>query len=99
MKKPVSRIVYGVVILWIVAALVLSFVAYFFSSFDQASGTWFDGLGRPLVQAPALIRAVFGAERLYPGAAWFITDMVAFWGGFIVLQFLTGARAGSEGEA
>jgi hypothetical protein len=89
MKKPGSKILYGVVILWVVAASVLGLIAYFVSSFDKASGTWFDGLGRPLVPAPFLIRAVFGSDRLYPGAAWFIVDMVVFWGGFMALQLLT----------
>src|SRR6185503_16774164 len=88
-NKPVPRIAYIAVGLWIVTASVLGVIAYFVSSFDKASSTWYDGLGRPLVQAPFLIRAVFGSDRLYPGALWFVIDMVAFWSGFIALQFLT----------
>jgi hypothetical protein len=97
-NKTALRITYGVVILWIVTALILGFIAYFRSSFDQASGTWFDGLGRPLVQTPFLIRAVLGEERLYPGAGWFVIDMVVFWGGVMALQLLTDHGKGDKDE-
>ena len=80
MQKLITKGIYGAVILVAIALLILGFLAYFVSSFDKASGTWSDGLGRTLVQTPALIRLVFGEERLYPGWKWFILDMIVFWG-------------------
>jgi hypothetical protein len=71
----------GVVGLLLIAAiLVAGFLAYFVVSFDQTSRTWFDGLGRPLSKAPILVSWLHD-QREWPGLAWFLTDLIVFWGG------------------
>lgn len=64
--------------------MIAAFVAYFVVSLDPSTKTMFDGFGRPLSASPVLMRLVFGQERLWAGAFWFLADMVLFWGGLWV---------------
>jgi hypothetical protein len=60
---------------WIIAILILSFLAYFVTEPGPR-----DGLGRHLYYSPIFVRMIFGQDRLWPGLAWFIGDMVIFIG-------------------
>jgi len=74
--KNLLHIIAGVLAL---SGFAYGFIAYFVTS-DAGNGAIADGLGRTLVQTPALLRLIFGEERFYPGFGWFIFDMVVFWG-------------------
>jgi hypothetical protein len=67
-----------------IAMFFAGLVAYFVYRTDPATNIMYDGFGRPLSEAPFLMRLVFGQERLWAGWLWFVGDMVIFWGGFFV---------------
>jgi amino acid transporter len=64
-----------------IALFAVGFVAYFVRTFDPATHTWYDGLGRRLWETPWYVRFIFGQEHDWPGWQWFIADLVIFWGG------------------
>ncbi|MDO8684506.1 MAG: hypothetical protein Q7N50_13610 [Armatimonadota bacterium] len=68
----------------IFSVFVAGFIAYFITSFNAETHTWFDGFGRPLSESPLLMRFMFGQDRLWTGWGWFLADMVIFWGGVAV---------------
>jgi hypothetical protein len=63
-----------------VAVLLASFFAYFLFEFDPATKTWFDGLGRKLSKAPALVSWLHDLDE-WAGLGWFLADFVIFFGG------------------
>lgn len=68
------------VLKWFVAVWFLGlFAAVFLAVFVTGPGP-VDGLGRPLTESPRLMRLIFGQERMWAGPAWFLVDMVVFWG-------------------
>lgn len=75
MRKVFTKVLLAIGVAWFSGLFVLGFLAYFVTSAGPC-----DGLGRPLAQAPMLMRIFFGQERLWAGWGWFATDMVLFWG-------------------
>ncbi|MFC1578415.1 hypothetical protein ACFL36_05325 [Thermodesulfobacteriota bacterium] len=88
MKKFLSKIIYGSVVVEAICFLVLGFMAYFVSSFDKTKGMMSDGLGRVLYESPFIVRFIFGEGRLWPGWGWFAIDMIVFWGGIAIGYWL-----------
>ncbi len=78
MKKLLRKILAPVDIIWFIALFVAGFLAYFVSSAGPNGPC--DGLGRPLTQAPMVMRIFFGQEGMWTGWLWFTGDMVIFWG-------------------
>jgi hypothetical protein len=81
MRALASKVIYGIVIVEVLAGLVAGVMAYFVRSFHQPTGTWFDGLGRQLEQTPLIARILFSAESQWPGWGYFVLDIAVFWGG------------------
>jgi hypothetical protein len=81
MKPTLRKLLVPVGVCWFIALFVCGFLAYFVSSTGSPST---DGLGRPLSEAPILMRFIFGQERMWAGWAWFVADMVIFWGSIAV---------------
>jgi len=82
MKAALRKILVPVGVIWFIALFVAGFMAYFVSSAGPSGPC--DGLGRPLSQAPMLMRIFFGQERMWAGWLWFAGDMVLFWGSIAV---------------
>ncbi len=61
-------------VLWFIALFVLGFLAYSVTAKGPC-----DGLGRPLTEAPTLMRIFFAEDRMWAGWRWFVGDMVIFW--------------------
>lgn len=80
MKKIIPIIVNTILVICGLIVLGVDFLAYFVTSTDEATGIMYDGLGRQLFQTPALLRLIFGQERLYPGFYWFLFDVALFFG-------------------
>lgn len=76
--KTLRKILAPVGVIWFIALLIAGFLAYFVTSVSVNGPT--DGLGRTLSEAPTLVRVIFGQERMWAGWAWFLGDMVIFWG-------------------
>lgn len=96
MNKQIAKLLYGVIIAGAVVGLVLGFLAYYVRSFNQATGTYFDGLGRQLDLAPFFIRFVFWNDSLWAGWGYFTIDMVVFWGGIGVGSAIAGLASKFE---
>jgi len=64
--------------IWLVVVLILAFLAYSVRGTD--SGTWTDGLGRPLSDTPLFMRLFTGGSTEWAGWGWYLFDMVFFWG-------------------
>ena len=96
MNKQTAKLLYGVVIAEAVIGLVLGFLAYFVRSFDKATGTYFDGLGRHLDLAPFFIRFVFWNDSLWAGWNYFALDMVVFWSGIGIGSAILGLASKFE---
>jgi len=73
-----------------IAVLVAAFLAFF------TTGQSTDGLGRPLVQSPVIMRFLFGQDRLWAGLGWFLADLIWFWGGLALGVALLAGRRGGE---
>ncbi|HMP77494.1 MAG TPA: hypothetical protein PKE12_14450 [Kiritimatiellia bacterium] len=82
MKATVRKILFPVGVIWFLALFIAGFMAYFVSSAGPSGPC--DGLGRPLSQAPILMRIFFGQERMWAGWLWFVGEMVLFWGSIAV---------------
>ncbi len=78
MRKILRKILGVFAAVWFIALLVAGFLAYFVTSSNGTGPV--DGLGRPLSEAPMLMRIVFGQEHTWAGGVWFVADMVIFWG-------------------
>jgi len=78
MKATLRKVLFPIGVIWFIALLITGFLAYFVTSAGPSGIT--DGLGRPLSEAPLLMRLVFGQERLWAGFGWFFGEMVIFWG-------------------
>lgn len=83
MKNVIAKLIYFLLTLEIIILLICGFLAYFATSFDKISKTWFDGLGRTLEPAPFLIRFIY-MDDLWPGLKWFIFDIFIFWGAVLL---------------
>jgi hypothetical protein len=84
-------VVTAIVIVWVMALFVCGILAYFTVA-KGASGS-VDGLGRPLSEAPMLMRIFFGQDRMWAGWFWFATDLVIFWGSLAAISAIFGRRA------
>jgi len=62
MKTALRKILFPIGVIWFIALFILGFLAYFVTSAGPSGIA--DGLGRPLPEAPPLMRLVFGQERL-----------------------------------
>jgi hypothetical protein len=78
MKSALRKILFPIGIIWFIALMIAGFLAYFVTS--SGPHGMVDGLGRPLTEAPFLMRFFFGQERLWAGFGWFFGEMVIFWG-------------------
>ena len=78
MKAALKKILVPIGIIWFIALLIAGFLAYFVTS--SGPNGMMDGLGRPLKEAPSLMRFFFGQERLWAGFGWFFGEMLIFWG-------------------
>jgi hypothetical protein len=78
MKSARRKILFPIGIIWFIALMIAGFLAYFVTS--SGPHGMVDGLGRPLTEAPFLMRFFFGQERLWAGFGWFFGEMVIFWG-------------------
>jgi hypothetical protein len=76
-KATFRNILVPLGICWFIALFVAGFLAYFVSTTGTPPT---DGLGRPLSEAPLLMRLLFGQERMWAGWVWFLAEMVIFWG-------------------
>ena len=75
MRAVIKNTLKIVGVVWFIGLFIFGFLAYFVTSAGPS-----DGLGRPLSQAPILMRMLFGQERMWAGWGWFAVDMVVFWG-------------------
>ena len=76
----------------ITSVILLAGIAYFFGSFDPATNTNYDGLGRQLYEAPWWAYYLGGGYH-WSGLYWHIIDLVAFWGGIIAgISLLDGSE-------
>lgn len=89
MKATLRKVLAPIAVMWFVALLIAGFLAYFVTS--PGPHGLVDGLGRPLMEAPFLMRFLFGQERLWTGFGWFFGDMLIFWGSIAVAS-LTAKR-------
>jgi len=71
---------------WFIGLFIAAFLAYFVTS---AGPNPTDGLGRPLTEAPVLMRIVFGQDRMWAGLSWFLGEMVIFWGCVVLAMKIT----------
>lgn len=78
MKSNLQKIFVPISIIWFISLFVTGIFAYFITKTGPQGMV--DGLGRPLIEAPFLMRFFFGQERLWAGFAWFFAEMVVFWG-------------------
>ena len=81
MTKILSKVLYGLGGVSIIAILVAVVLGYFVVSFDPATQQYTHGLGRQLGPSPFFMRFVFGQDRLWSGWGWWVMDMLWFWGG------------------
>ncbi|HEV7373821.1 MAG TPA: hypothetical protein VGN95_03835 [Pyrinomonadaceae bacterium] len=88
MSKVVAKVCFFLAALILIAELVYVFFAYIVTS-QSADGLVADGLGRPLVPTPALVKYFFGQDRMWAGWQWFIGEMVVFWGLLFLLIALS----------
>ncbi|MBF6570854.1 MAG: hypothetical protein IVW54_18460 [Candidatus Binataceae bacterium] len=93
MRALAAKLIYGAVIVELLAGLVLGFLAYFVRSFNQPTHVWFDGLGRRLENAPFIARFIFGADSQWAGWGYFVLDMAVFWGGVAIAYGLAALAA------
>ena len=97
MKKTLRKLGGFVAAGWFIALFVVGFIAYFVTK--QTDHGLADGLGRPLSEAPLVMRIVFGQERLWVGWSWFFIDMGVFWGSLALIIFCNDLLRGkSEGR-
>jgi hypothetical protein len=89
MKATLRKVLTPVAVIWIIALLIAGFLAYFVTSAGPHGLA--DGFGRPLTEAPLLMRLIFGQERLWAGFGWFFGDMLILWGSIAVIS-LTAKR-------
>jgi hypothetical protein len=82
MHKLLCKILGVFAAVWFIALFVAGFLAYFVSSSNGAGPV--DGLGRPLSEAPILMRLFFGQEGTWAGGLWFVFDMCIFWGSIMI---------------
>jgi hypothetical protein len=66
----------------VLAIIGVAFMAYFMISAGE-NGTFYDGLGRQLYEAPLLIKMLW-REYQYPGFKWAVIDLVGFWIGILI---------------
>ena len=64
--------------LLVVFALSGTFCAYFVSR-PLDNGQWVDGLGRPQVPSPGVVRFACAQGEHWPGWRWAAIDFVSFW--------------------
>jgi len=82
MKKLLRKILMPVGVVWFIGLFIVGFLAYFCVS-SGPNGPC-DGLGRPLADAPMLMRIFLGQEIMWAGWFWFAGDMVIFWGSIAI---------------
>lgn len=91
LQKIVHNVGCGIAVLWGLGLFVFVFLGYFVARKGPLG--WEDGLGRPLTEAPMLMRIFFGQERLWAGWFWFAGDLIAFWGSVALGMAIFGRRA------
>ena len=87
MKSTLRKILVPIGVIWFILLLIAGFLAYFITSSSPQGMV--DGLGRPLTEAPFLMRAIFGQERLWAGFGWFFGEMIVFWGSIGVAGYIS----------
>ena len=88
----IGKILIGLVI-------ILTIVAYFFTSYDSNTNIWYDGLGRQMYELPNFLRFFIGPENHWPGLFWFVVDLVVFWGGIIIGFHLIGLESEKDNKS
>ena len=78
----------------LIVVITLSALAFFIISVDPESSAVYDGLGRPLVEAPAWAK-LFIREDRWAGLGWRLIDMLWLWGGLISAFFIYGRAQNS----
>lgn len=97
MNKIAAKLLYGVVIIEILTGFVLGILVYYVRYFDKATGTYTDGLWRPLEVAPFFIRLFLSSDSLWPGWGYATLDIVVFVSGVSLGSFLVGRAAKLRG--
>lgn len=79
MRKIASKLIgFTVAVGWIIL-IIAGFLAYFVS--HTKNGVSIDGVGRPLLDAPAIIRfLLLGVQGRWAGFGWFCVDFIIVWG-------------------
>lgn len=93
MRRIAAKVILAILFCGVGGLLFTGCLAYMVRSVDTGDGVVHDGLGRELKPAPFVARYIFGAERMYAGAAWFVIDLVVFWTS-VILFFQLGKLAG-----
>jgi hypothetical protein len=87
MKSKIRKILKAIGIIWFAALVMALLLAYSITSSGPSGMV--DGLGRPLTEAPFLMRFFFGQEWLWAGYGWFFGEMVIFWGSIMLASVIS----------